>query len=413
VSNRAREPFKFDCQECGQEISGVFLTDQTQARVLGLTDMSGADLAESESDAKYYHQYHPDFAIDTTSPTWPGGLSLTPFMEATMRHGPEFMERMRRVGLFREAVRSNGNDVVRTLRNFRTNKLKQYDEDVTRLGHPPIMAGGKSSARVCALSAVLRDILDPLFGGKVHGDRLSAIRQLIRDLADRDRAKFNAMLTELTGGPLPAFQYELLEVLSRFLRLTEELRAVLPEWNPEDPDAAWPAHLKVTGQSRFHDIKAVYVDAYEAIARGLTVIVALQNLRDRGDPHSFPPHPDLGKRFAPKDIFDFHKDNNAPKLAYLRGDALFELWFLTALDPKLRNAIGHYSAVFEPAEGSISYISDKKTGAREVISYAQFLRSILRVILCCYELHEAVAILLIYSHHSVDDSAVASTYANC
>ena len=80
VSNRSREPFRLVCQECGQDISGVFLTDQERFDVLGVTELTGARLAKSEEGARFYHQYHPDFAIDTTTPTFGNGLTVSPFL---------------------------------------------------------------------------------------------------------------------------------------------------------------------------------------------------------------------------------------------------------------------------------------------------------------------------------------------
>ena len=110
------------------------------------------------------------------------------------------------------------------------------------------------------------------------------------------------------------------------------------------------------------------MDSYEVAARALTAAVAILNHRDRGNSDLFQTHPDLGSKFSPRSLADFHKQNNAPKLAYLRGDPLFGPFILPALDPKLRNAIGHYSASFDQVAGTISYISDKRSGTREVVS---------------------------------------------
>lgn len=412
VSNRPREPFRFTCQECNQEISGVFNTDQKRGKVLGLTDLLGAEEATSTEDVKFYHLYHPDFGTDSTGPALPGGLTLSPFLAALERQGPlELIARMQRVGKFRETIRSRGLDIIRTLQNYRTLNWSQFDKDVNSIISTSIVLGNATD-RLCALSAVLNLAFEPLFDSSTHRARISAAGTLVKSLANADRSKFNTLLTELDNSYLTKVQNDLIDIITRFLRISEEFRGVLPDWDSENPDAVLPPHLQVTDGSRFHEVKSVYVDAYEAAARGLTIVVALINMRDRGDAHVFPRHPDLGSRFAPSDIADFHKQNNAPKLAYLRSDSLFNAWFLSALDPKLRNAIGHNTATYNPKTGLVSYAIDKR-GTYQHVSYAQFLNRMLRLMLCCHEHLILIKMMLIYRQNPGEDVAIVSKRAVC
>jgi hypothetical protein len=179
---------------------------------------------------------------------------------------------------------------------------------------------------------------------------------------------------------------------------------VLSEWDPGDPNREIDAALRVPGQGRFHEVKALYVDAYEATARGLTIVTAIINLRDRRDADAYPTHPDLGRRFAPASLDDFHRQSNAPKLAYLRGDPLFESWLVPALDPKLRNAIGHYTAAYDPGTGDISYAVDR-VGTRETLSYGQFLLRVFRLVVRTHQLNHLVKMLFVHSFLRDADAA--------
>jgi hypothetical protein len=411
VSYREREPFEFACQECSQDISGIHVTDQKRYRVVGVEDLSGAEQAHSEEGAKFYHQYHPDFATDTTTPTTPTGLGMSPFLQAMRRRGlDDLVVRVGRGQIFAETVQRRGNDIIRALRNHQKARWKQFDTDAQRLGirlQPPADA----SSRLCAVSEVVNLLLSPIFQGGVHSSRVADADALLRNLASTDPAKLTDTLESLLSeGFLTAVQQQLLDIFARVVRLGNDLRPVLFEWDPENDTAPWPEHLAVKGPMRFHDLKTLYVDAYEALARALTAITALLNLRDRGGAANYAVHPDLGKKFSPKTLREFHKQNNAPKLAYLRGDPLFEPWILPALDPKLRNAIGHYSADYDPVDGRVSYIVDKATGKREELSYGEFMWGLTRILFCCFETHELLRTLLVLAQGPIpeDVSEMAS-----
>lgn len=198
-------------------------------------------------DAKFYHQYHPDFAVDSNTTMFADGLSMSPFMEAMCRHGhKELVERMKRVGQFRERVRSNGVDIDRMLRNFRTRNWKQYDKDVVKLGGSLAGADGLESVRLHRLRDLLSGVLEPIFGSATHTRRVLEMHQLLESLASASSTDFNAMLRNaIAAGQLALVHQDLLDVLARFLRLSEELRSVLPEWNPDQPDLPIPDSIVV------------------------------------------------------------------------------------------------------------------------------------------------------------------------
>jgi hypothetical protein len=68
VSNRSAEPFRFQCQGCTNNITGVFDTDQRVHRVLGISELVGATMAESERGAGAVHTYTHFLEFTTSKP---------------------------------------------------------------------------------------------------------------------------------------------------------------------------------------------------------------------------------------------------------------------------------------------------------------------------------------------------------
>lgn len=96
-------------------------------------------------------------------------------------------------------------------------------------------------------------------------------------------------------------------------------------------------------------------------------------------------------------MVDFHKKSNAPKLAYLSDLPWLEVWIAPALNPKLRNAIGHNSSHYNPSTGTIDYQRDG-ADAEHSISYGEFLFGILRLVRSALQLAHLTKQLFVFDH---------------
>lgn len=373
VGHRDRDPFRFECEQCHQEISGTFVTDQKAVAVKGLEDVAGATLAESEEGAQYYHLYSSDFATESSQEQ---ALGLSPFMTAYITLGSKFDERMGRVTTFFGLLDNDGAELKRIARNFFAENWPQYKRAVGKYLDWPLE---EPLDQQRALFQLFELMLGSIFTSEGHVALIVEMNDQLVTLLRSRKQQFLAFIDEaLSRGYLKESRQVLLEQLLRFCDEAEDFRTVLPFWDPADPNASFPTGLAVRAPRAFHELKSLYVDLYEAIARALTLVTALGNLLHRGNHNHYLPHPNLGGKFAPQSMADFHRRSNAPKIEYVAELPWLAPWIAAGLDPKLRNAIGHNSSRYNSKNGTIEYQLDA-AGTVRSMSYGEFLFGILRL----------------------------------
>jgi hypothetical protein len=182
-----------------------------------------------------------------------------------------------------------------------------------------------------------------------------------------------------------------LKLIPRIYDLRSEFLPVLVDWDLRHPEVDIPPHLLFGRVGRFDEAKSLYVDAYEAVMRSLTAITAVCNVLEQRNHDAYPPYPDRSIRRA-KSMMDFHRQNHAPKLSLLAGIAVLRGWPGVALEPNLRNAIGHNSASLDMLGEKVSYTASRK-GGKVTLSYANFLVRVLRAVNAAHEANQILRLV--------------------
>ncbi|MCX5801811.1 MAG: hypothetical protein NTX17_10570 [Candidatus Eisenbacteria bacterium] len=297
--------------------------------------------------------------------------------------------------MFFNLVSNDGEEMQRIARNFFSENWDHFAAGTGKyLKDWPV---AEPIDRQRALFQLLELMVGTLFTSEGHVELITKMSNFLAGLAAKSRPALLGFVDDaLSQHYLSESRQTLVEIILRFLERADDFRSVLPFWNPADPDAVFPSDLTVTAPRSFHELKSLYVDAYEAVARALTVVSALANLDVRGHHDNYLTHPILGKKFAPQSMGEFHKKSHAPKLAYLAELPWLERWILPALEPKLRNAIGHNSSRYDATTGDIEYQLDGASGFKS-ISYGDFLFSLLRLVRSALQLAHLMKQL--YVHH--------------
>src|SRR5439155_16871981 len=113
--------------------------------------------------------------------------------------------------------------------------------------------------RTRALYFLLETAMGPVASSQAHLDVIESLISLIADAAAKEPAGFQAFLDQVEASDyLRSVQHDALDLLTRFLGLASEFRALLTEWDTEQPDRECPENLWIDPSDRFHDLKALY-----------------------------------------------------------------------------------------------------------------------------------------------------------
>ncbi|HEV7588081.1 MAG TPA: hypothetical protein VGO40_08095 [Longimicrobium sp.] len=395
VGYEENQSFEFDCSECLQSIKGHLPLDQTNYRV-GTLHVTGATVVGTNELPADFREYPHVITINPDFPT-PAEDAFSPFIAAFQRHGFQGLrERTRRAGLAAQASREQG-DLKRVIHNYQQERWVPFGASVREF--LPDAKLERQIDRNRALYQILESYLAPFASSKDHVRLIEFFTDHVNGLAQADAGRLQVMIEKLLGlGVLQDVQRSALDATVRLFEVFDEFRPVLTDWDPENPDASFPAELVVTGKARFHEVKSLYVDAYETCARGLTIVASLINLSRRGDPDSFLPHPTFGKKKAipfASSIADFHQKAHGAKLPMMAEEQIFFDWLNGALDSQLRNAIGHNTVKYRRDADQIQYATDRQATKWKTITYGEFLFRILRVVLRAHQMNHLVKILYV------------------
>jgi hypothetical protein len=390
VGYQEKEPFYFECEHCSQAVSGNLLLDQRNARIKGL-EVNGATQIDAQ-EADYILTYDPSFSHAGGETL--DGLTLTPFLQMAERH--DMLESIQRLAYLNVIAREVVPDLGRIIRNYKSGNWSQFEIGI-RKHIPDDLPVALPLDRNRALYLLLELCMSPIATSKAHSELINFFTGYTVRLAQTRSDSFNAFLAEANRMEyLKKTQNEALDLYPRFFRLLDEFRPVLPEWDPEHPNQDYPADLRVTGKSGYHDLKSLYVDGYEVICRALTLVTGLINLTHRNNHHAYLPHPTLKNNFLPSSMTDFHEKSHAPKLEMLVEEPALHFWLAKSLDAKLRNAIGHNTISYNTGTGYVTYSVNRKGTSVASITYGEFLTRLLRILLRTHQMNHLVKILFVY-----------------
>lgn len=175
-----------------------------------------------------------------------------------------------------------------------------------------------------------------------------------------------------------------------------ELRPAIVEWNPDNPSRDIATELRICSVSKYHELKSLYVDSYEALSRSLTFITGLSNLALCGNHDTYPVHPTI-KKFAPSSMAEFHGLSHAPKPAMVASDPIFGPWIDGMIDPALRNAIGHNTLELDEVTEIMTYDHGRNPLQEEDITYGQFHCRILRTLYRSHQANQIIKMILYFN----------------
>ncbi|MCU5493491.1 metal-binding protein [Bacillus cereus] len=139
----------------------------------------------------------------------------------------------------------------------------------------------------------------------------------------------------------------------------------------------------------FEDIKDFYIDTFEDIGDILNLIVAYNNLKHRADFKKM-------KENVNKDILDIEAyskmRNKGRKLEFINGEESFDRIFVSKVDNRIRNAIGHRSYTYDVITQKLTYYpsGDQKKGTPENIYLTEFVLECFELMRSCIGLAEVV-----------------------
>jgi hypothetical protein len=397
VGHRNDEPFRLDCKTCSQEIKGVFHVDQDTVEIKGL-DAEGASIVDVE---KYDHvvTYHPAFP---SAPSPLGEDKAFPSIAALGRHGKELIERSARAAGLEQWLPEARRDLQRIIRNYKEGDWSSFENGVRKY-IPKDWPVEKRIDKNRALYQVVELVLMPIATSEAHVGLVSSFTEYLNKLVADNRKALIEFIEYLEAkGYLKQTQYDVLDLLPKFLSGYNEYRPIIIDWNPEDPDGELSKDLKIEGRDGFNEMKSLYVDAYEVICRALTIMVGLVNIQHRAHHDTFGV---LGNgKPAYKTLVEFHKGNHAPKFPLLGEEPMFQNWLSKTLDSKIRNAIGHNRINHDPRTSQVVYALDKEGLQESSIPYTDFLRRTVAVCLRAHQVGHLAKIIFVVKYLAADGS---------
>jgi hypothetical protein len=312
-----------------------------------------------------------------------------------------------RVSLLAASDKSTIADLERILKNYHTENWDQFRKGISE--YLPNLPVEKPIDMNRALYQLLELAMMGLVTSDTHMEFITNVHELLVHVGEQHPQALRVFIDACVAGTaLRQTQFDLCSLVPRFLKRQDELRQAIVEWDPDHPLAPFPHGLRVNTTARYHELKGLYVDTYEALARSLTFVTGLSNLNARGDHDAYPSHPTL-KRYAPASMADFRDKDHAPKPGLLSTDPVFGPWIDGALDSKLRNAIGHNTLELDQRTEQMTYPTNRQRTNFATISYGEFHMRLLRVSCRAHQSNHVIKMLLVHHLLGWPQSAAAGT----
>ncbi len=388
---REVEQIEFACEECSNRISCELHLDQNRGEIIGFKKLKGAKEAYGAND--FVFNYSGNFAQPAGTQRKDGVFS---FIEAFSRggEGEEFLLRIKRQQLLIEIADGHTDKIKQIIRTYESANWKHF-ERLTKQYHLEANETMEDSvSRDSALLRAMEHYLGPLILSQRDLQTIAFQVAWLDALAGKAGDAFGAFLDEVAqAGYLERAWREGLDLYLRVFANIQHVRQVLSEWDPEKPDRVDAPSLVVTSPPEFDTLKSLYVDGYEFLARALTLTSGLENIQARGNHDAYLRHPTI-KNYRPRSLEEFHKGSNAPKREYATSS--FAQGVANAMDPQLRNGLGHFSARLDGSTSLVSYPADLSGSETLQLPYASFLLRLVRLSMRIQEVVYFIKFLRVY-----------------
>lgn len=395
--------FIFDCPKCNHEIRGVLLVEDGEDIPLKPKDTWKMD-GVTETEVKDYVKcftFHPDFPSQVSNDV------CFPFIHAGSRAGDKF-ELMalrqtwwhaisyKKIGelkmIYKNYKLKNDTYFKQGIMEFSQISTPQEAKSVLHKILPTDIPLNYTNEKLSALYRALDVVIFPIVICDDYFKWYNFYNSYIYNISKDQSVEFDQFIKyTYNTGYLGDIQEKSFNYIFRFLNARKDFSSVIFDWDPEKPDADFPINCAVSGNIRYEEVKSLYVDGFELISDGLSLILSIINIKNRNDYNSFNSHPtrNIGKPFA-KNFKDFNKQPNSPKYDLLNEDVDFSKWIVPLIDSNLRNSIGHNDVQFDYLTGNLTY---KKDNAMKTITYGDFLFCCLRQVVIIHRINNLAKML--------------------
>lgn len=328
----------------------------------------------------------PHFLRDADAPE----DQFSAFILTFNRLGDRAMAQIGRANLFEQVASNVAPDLRRAIVNYRLGRMSQLVAAMKpHVGDPP---GDHEAGRLQALHRLAVLAMAPVAASPIHVQSVERFIELSATAAKRYRVGFEGLLADCRHDDFArSIELDVLSLIPHMYELKSEFLPVLVDWPVEHPEADIPDNLQFGRIPRFDETKALYVDAYEAAMRAITLVSAVVNVVGRNDHNDYAPYLDARIR-TPRSMRDFHRQNHAPKVGWVLGRPLLKGWPHAQLDAHLRNSIGHNRASLDALGERLTY-ADRTDHSVHNLSYANFLVRTLRALRTAHEANQLVRVV--------------------
>jgi hypothetical protein len=339
-------PVRLNCGSCGILISGILILNQLQGTALiqfenamevdneDSTDFyieaSGELLTEKLQPYKYENTL---FAPFFTSGIDMMGENLGVFKRKTMQFlmkKNNYWPHYRRINELWH--RKNYTYLVSELKKYIPNKSFPLNNELHFL-----MAVHQMNIEF------LSNVLDDQFFNR----NSSFVMNELVSLFQRSPKEFGE-LTNYFSESLHRYEEKIFECIEIFV---EKFNYMIPVFGLSFyQDKSFIFNAKGITTVAFNDLKRFYIDVYEVLTEMLELLIALNNLKHRGNFNSM-----KTKRRDVSTLEDYISKNKGAKAEFLDGSETFDNLIYPNLNVKLRNAIGHYTYRVDGINQIITY----------------------------------------------------------
>jgi hypothetical protein len=214
---------------------------------------------------------------------------------------------------------------------------------------------------------------------RIH-QRLSLAKAISPDLFDQLAKNY------VTSSRMKKIWDELTKIRTSFLTHYPALAPLLRMqiyWTSADKNELSKFSLP---DKKFDDLKQLYVDCYETLCRLAVIVVGIETTIH----HKSLVIPTKGGASS-MSLWDYEAMPNGNKHTILQQYPIHHL-FVPFMDSKLRNGIGHHSAIYEPKTDEVVYYSHgEPTLVEKRMSYTEFAYKVLSI-------YSALELAALYFH---------------
>jgi len=225
---------------------------------------------------------------------------------------------------------------------------------------------------------------------KYFNEITNEIFKLLNEILEKGHSKELFRLAEFFKNDLFNYEKKIFRIISRFV---EKYNFFIPILGTEyyQNDFEEGNIIKELGVTTvdFEDIKSFYIDTFEDIGEILNLLACYNNLIHRNNFLNM--KQDVEKNI--QDIKDYAAmRNKGKKLKFFNGTEKFDQIFVSKLNNRLRNAIGHMSYEYDTSTQKLVYYPSGKhnEGNEEVIFLNEFILECINLMRSCMGLSEIV-----------------------